>query len=59
MTAPIRLIGLDPGLRQTGRGVIEVTPGENLGFDTSVTTIQDPAGRPQYLSTMDPIAELV
>jgi hypothetical protein len=31
---------------------------KNLGFDTSVTTIQDPAGRPQYLSTMDPIAEL-
>lgn len=25
MTAPIRLIGLDPGLRQTGWGVIEVS----------------------------------
>ena len=31
----------------------------NLGIDTRTTTIQDPSGRPQYLSTMDPISELV
>ena len=31
----------------------------NLGIDTRTTTVQDPAGRPQYLTTMDPIAELV
>jgi len=31
---------------------------KNLGIDTRLTTIKDPAGRPQYLSTMDPITEL-
>jgi len=31
---------------------------KNLGIDTKFTTIKDPAGRPQYLSLMDPIAEL-
>ena len=30
----------------------------NLGIDTRFTTIVDPAGRPQYLSMMDPIAEV-
>jgi uncharacterized protein (DUF1501 family) len=32
---------------------------KNLGIDTSSTTITDPTGRPQYLTTMDPIRELV
>jgi hypothetical protein len=32
---------------------------KNLGIDTATTTIKDPAGRPQYLTMMDPIAELV
>ncbi len=31
---------------------------KNLGIDTRFTTIKDPAGRPQYLSLMDPIHEL-
>ena len=31
---------------------------KNLGIDTRFTTIEDPAGRPQYLSLKDPIAEL-
>ena len=31
---------------------------KNLGNDVSTTTILDPSGRPQYLSTMDPIREL-
>jgi len=31
---------------------------ENLGINTSSTTINDPAGRPQYLTTMDPITEV-
>ncbi len=31
---------------------------KNLGIDTGFTTLKDPSGRPQYLSTMDPIAEL-
>ena len=31
---------------------------KNLGIDVSTTTILDPSGRPQYLSTMDPIREL-
>ncbi len=31
---------------------------KNLGIDTSSTTISDPTGRPQYLTTMDPIAEV-
>ena len=31
----------------------------NLGIDTSATTVVDPTGRPQYLTQMDPIAELV
>ncbi len=32
---------------------------KNLGINTATTTINDPSGRPQYLTTMDPIAELV
>ncbi|MCH2118868.1 MAG: DUF1501 domain-containing protein [Pirellulales bacterium] len=32
---------------------------KNLGIDVSSATIKDPAGRPQYLTKMDPIAELV
>lgn len=31
---------------------------KNLGIDTRFTTIKDPAGRPQYLSLMEPIHEL-
>jgi len=31
---------------------------KNLGIDTRFTTIQDPAGRPQYLSMKDPIHEV-
>ena len=31
---------------------------KNLGIDTRTTTIQDPAGRPQYLIAMDPIGEV-
>ena len=31
---------------------------KNLGIDTGRTTIKDPAGRPQYLTTMEPIAEV-
>jgi hypothetical protein len=31
---------------------------KNLGIDTRFTTINDPAGRPQYLSMQDPIAEV-
>jgi hypothetical protein len=31
---------------------------KNLRIDTGTTTINDPAGRPQYLSMMDPIAEV-
>ena len=31
---------------------------KNLGIDTSATTIQDPTGRPRYLTTMSPIAEV-
>ena len=31
---------------------------KNLGIDTRTTTIKDPAGRPQYLTAMDPIAEV-
>ena len=31
----------------------------NLGVDPRVTTIKDPAGRPQYLSIKEPIHELV
>ena len=31
---------------------------KNLGIDTRITTIQDPSVRPQYLTTMDPIAEV-
>ena len=30
----------------------------NLGIDTRFVTIKDPAGRPQYLSLMDPIHEV-
>ncbi len=30
-----------------------------LGIDVSRTTLSDPTGRPQYLSTMPPLAELV
>ena len=30
----------------------------NLGIDTGTTTINDPAGRPQHLTKMDPIAEV-
>ena len=32
---------------------------KNLGINTSTTTLKDPSGRPQYLTMMDPIAELV
>ncbi|MBC8354366.1 MAG: DUF1501 domain-containing protein [Planctomycetes bacterium] len=32
---------------------------KNLGIDTNFTTIKDPTGRPQYLTTMDPITEIV
>jgi hypothetical protein len=31
---------------------------KNLGIDTRTTTIKDPAGRPQYLTAMEPIAEV-
>jgi hypothetical protein len=31
---------------------------QNLGINTGNTTINDPAGRPQYLTTMDPITEV-
>jgi uncharacterized protein (DUF1501 family) len=31
----------------------------NLGIDVLTTTIKDPAGRPQYLSNMQPIKELI
>ncbi|MFP6753974.1 MAG: DUF1501 domain-containing protein, partial [Pirellulaceae bacterium] len=31
---------------------------KNLGIDTRTATIVDPAGRPQYLTDMDPIAEV-
>ena len=31
---------------------------KNLGIDTRTTTISDPAGRPHYLTDMDPIAEV-
>ena len=31
---------------------------KNLGIDPRSTTIQDPSGRPQYLTDRDPIAEL-
>ena len=31
---------------------------KNLGIDTRTTTIRDPAGRPHYLTDMDPIAEV-
>ncbi|MGD9856518.1 MAG: DUF1501 domain-containing protein [Planctomycetaceae bacterium] len=31
----------------------------NLGINPQFTTIKDPSGRPQYLTTMDPIAEVV
>ncbi len=31
---------------------------KNLGIDPGTTTIKDPTGRPQYLTTMDPIAEV-
>jgi hypothetical protein len=31
---------------------------KNLGIDTRTATISDPAGRPQYLTDMDPIAEV-
>ena len=31
---------------------------KNLGVDTRSTTVKDPAGRPQYLSLMEPIHEL-
>ena len=32
---------------------------KNLGIDVNSTTIKDPAGRPQYLTKMGPISELV
>lgn len=32
---------------------------KNLGIDTSTTTLRDPSGRPQYLTTMPAITELV
>ena len=32
---------------------------KNLGVDTRNTTLRDPTGRPQYLTKMDPIHELV
>ncbi|MED5401273.1 MAG: DUF1501 domain-containing protein, partial [Planctomycetota bacterium] len=32
---------------------------KNLGVDVRTATVKDPAGRPQYLSQMDPIKELV
>ena len=32
---------------------------KNLGIDPASTTISDPTGRPQYLTKMDPISELV
>ena len=31
---------------------------KNLGIDPRTTTLKDPAGRPQYLTTMEPIAEV-
>ena len=31
---------------------------KNLGIDPRTTTLEDPAGRPQYLTTMEPIAEV-
>ena len=39
MTRPIRIIGIDPGLRRTGWGVVEIA-GNRLGFLAcgSVTT---------------------
>ncbi|KQQ34345.1 MULTISPECIES: crossover junction endodeoxyribonuclease RuvC [Rhizobium/Agrobacterium group] len=40
MTKPIRIIGIDPGLRRTGWGVIE-TLGNSLRFVASGTVVSD------------------
>jgi crossover junction endodeoxyribonuclease RuvC len=42
MTRPIRILGIDPGLRRTGWGVVEIT-GNRLGFLAcgSVTTREE------------------
>ncbi|WP_417773011.1 crossover junction endodeoxyribonuclease RuvC [Stappia sp.] len=40
MTAAIRILGIDPGLRRTGWGLIEVQ-GNRLGFCASGTVVSD------------------
>ena len=52
-------LGERPKTRPVDMQEIFATLYKNLGIDTSSTTLVDPTGRPQYLTKMDPIAELV
>lgn len=51
-------LGGDAQTRPVDVKEIFATVYNNLGLDPRTTTISDPAGRPQYLTQMDPIAEL-
>ncbi|MBI5899372.1 MAG: crossover junction endodeoxyribonuclease RuvC [Rhodocyclales bacterium] len=59
-TTSIRILGIDPGLRSTGFGVIDKTGGA-LGYVASgCVKTDDKAGLPQRIATiLDGIAEIV
>ena len=54
MTRPIRILGIDPGLRRTGWGVVEIA-GNRLGFlgCGSVTTSDEDALAARLLAIHD------
>jgi crossover junction endodeoxyribonuclease RuvC len=60
MTRPIRIIGIDPGLRRTGWGVVEVA-GNRLGFLAcgSVTTRHDDALAARLLAIYDGLMRIL
>ena len=51
-------LGGDAQTRPVDVKEIFATVYNNLGIDPRTTTISDPSGRPQYLTQMDPIAEV-
>jgi crossover junction endodeoxyribonuclease RuvC len=60
MTSLIRIIGIDPGLRRTGWGVVEIT-GNRLGFlgCGSVTTREQDGLAERLLAIHDGLARIV
>src|SRR6202166_2506643 len=60
MTRPIRILGIDPGLRRTGWGVVEIA-GNRLGFVScgSVTTHQREPFAMQHLAVPDGLTRIL